>query len=180
MSAPLQLVVVGSVPKALLKDLATPIASTFVLASVSGHSLTEPKYALNPPRQQYHSTAILRRLSSQLGADQSGILGVCDVDLFTPDAEFVYGDADRETKSGLISLARLKVGASPQQLVRRAQAEAVHEVGHLIGLSHCDDPHCVMFLSRSPADSDRKGTMLCNDCRHEIQRMLKIPAASPA
>ena len=173
MSAALQVVVVGSVPKTLLKELAQPIAGTFHLASVSGPSLTDPKYALNPPRKQYHSTAIIRRLVSQLAPDQAGILGVCDVDLFTPEAEFVYGEADREEHAALISLARLKVGASPEVLIRRAQAEAVHEVGHLLGLSHCDDLRCAMFLSRSPADSDRKGTALCNDCRHELQRLAK-------
>ena len=176
--APLQLVVVGSVPKSMLKELALPLASTFHLSSVSGASFTEPKYALNPSRKQYHATAIIRRLASQLGADQTGIVGVCDVDLFTPDADFVYGEADREARAGLISLARLKVGAMPEAVMRRAQAEIVHEVGHLLGLSHCDDLRCSMFLSRSPADSERKGTQLCNDCRHEIERMVKVASTS--
>jgi archaemetzincin len=175
MVGPLQLVVVGNVPKGLLKELAQPIANTFKVQSVSGASLTHPQYALNPQRQQFHATAILRRLAAQLGTEQFGILGICDVDLFTPDAEFVFGEADRESRAALISIHRLKQGVPPEILLRRAQAEVVHEVGHLLGLSHCDDLHCAMFLSRSPADSDRKGTSLCNDCRHELARLTKVP-----
>jgi archaemetzincin len=175
MAGPLQLVVVGNVPRALLKELAQPISNTFKVSSVSGASLTHPQYALNPPRQQFHATAILRRLAAQLQPEQMGILGVCDVDLFTPDAEFVFGEADRESRAALISISRLKNNVPPEILVRRGQAEAAHEVGHLLGLSHCDDLHCAMFVSRTPADSDRKGTSLCNDCRHELLRLTKVP-----
>jgi len=169
----IQLVTIGNVPRAILREMAQPIMNTLRVQSLSGPPLTHPQYALNPPRQQFHATAILRRLSSQLQPSQLGIVGVCDVDLFTPDAEYVYVEADRESKCALISIARLKTGVPPEILVRRAQAESVDAVGQLLGLSHCDDPHCAMFPSRSPQDSDRKGTQLCNDCRHELQRLMK-------
>jgi archaemetzincin len=173
MAGTLQLAVIGSIPTGLLKELAQPILATFNIASVSGAALAKPQYAFNPARKQYHSTAILRRLSAQISEGQTGIVGVCDVDLFTPDTEFVYGDADREIRSGLISISRLNQKVLPELMIRRAQSEAVHEVGHLVGLSHCDDLRCTMFFSRTPADSDRKGISLCNDCRHELARLTK-------
>ena len=176
MSGVLQLALVGQGPKNMLRDVAQAITEAFKIPGVSGAPLTHPQYALNPQRSQYHATAILRRLSAQLLPEQFGILGVCDVDLFTPEAEFVYGEADRELKAALISLHRLKVGAgnNPALLTRRAQTEAVHEVGYLLGLSHCEETHCVMFLSRSTADTDRKGLQLCNDCKHELARLAKL------
>jgi archaemetzincin len=174
MSGVLQLALVGQGPKNMLRDVAQAITEAYRIPGVSGAPLTHPQYALNPQRQQFHATAILRRLSAQLLPEQLGILGICDVDLFTPEAEFVYGEADRELKAALISLQRLKMGASPAQLTRRAQTEAVHEMGYLLGLSHCEESHCVMFLSRSTADTDRKGLSLCNDCKHELQRLNKL------
>jgi len=39
---------------------------------------------------------------------------------------------------------------------RRSAIEAVHEVGHLLGVHHCEDRHCVMFYSSTITDSDRK------------------------
>ena len=125
----------------------------------------------NKDRNQYHSTAILRRLSQlRSGPADVPVLGVTDVDLFVPDAPFVFGEADRAVRSAVVSLARLSHGpdgapAEPERLRRRAQVEAVHELGHLLGLSHCQDARCAMFLSHRPSDSDRKGPGLCATCR---------------
>ena len=174
MSGSIQLVTVGNVSLSMLREIAKPILATFKLQSLSGTPLTHPKYALNPSRGQFHATAILRRLSSQLAPPQIGILGIGDVDLFTPEAEFVYGEADRESHAAVVSIFRLSPGARPDQLLKRVQAETTHQVGQLLGLSHCDDVHCTMFASKTPADSERKGTALCNDCRNELGRLTKI------
>jgi archaemetzincin len=176
MSGTIQLVTVGNAPRGLLRELAQPIMTTFKIQSLSGAPLSHPQYALNPPRKQFHATAILRRLAVQQQPDQLGVVGVCDVDLFTPDADFVYGEADRESKTAIVSIFRLKGHEPPEIFVRRAQAEAVATVGQLLGLSACDEPHCAMFASRSPQDAERKGTALCNDCRHEL---LRLAGAKP-
>lgn len=169
----IQLVTVGNVPRNLLKELAQPVMNTLRVQSLSGAPLTHPQYALNPPRQQFHATAILRRLGSQLQADQLGIVGICDVDLFTPDSEFVFCESDRESRCALISIHRLKSNVGPEILIRRAQTEILDAIGQLLGLSSCDDTHCAMFSARTPQDCDRKGVNLCNDCRHELQRLCK-------
>jgi archaemetzincin len=170
----IQLVTVGNVPRGLLREVAQPVMTTLRVQSLSGAPLTHPQYALNPSRQQFHATAILRRLGAQLQPDQLGIVGICDVDLFTPDAEFVFGEADRESRCAVVSIHRLKNSGSPEALVRRAQAEIVEAMGQLLGLSNCEDAHCVMFASRTPQDSERKGLALCNDCRHELLRLSKL------
>ena len=170
----IQLVTIGNVPRGLLKELAQSVMNTLKIQSLSGAPLTHPQYALNPPRQQFHATAILRRLGGQLKEDQLGIVGICDVDLFTPDADFVFGESDRESRCAVVSIHRLKPNVPPELLVRRAQAEIVDAIGQLIGLSNCDDAHCAMFPSRTPQDSERKGPSLCNDCRHELQRLTKL------
>jgi archaemetzincin len=128
-----------------------------------------PDYARNESRGQFHSTAILRRLAHSVTGG-APVIGLTDVDLFVPDAPFVFGEADRDAQAAVVSAARLRHGlegkeVDPERLRRRVLVETVHELGHLLGLSHCADQRCAMFLSHRPSDADRKGPGLCGACR---------------
>lgn len=178
MAGMLQLVSVGNgiTVRGFADDLAEPLKTHFGLECTIGTSLAEPKYAFNKDRNQYHSNAILRRLGPLKTADQFGVIGIGDVDLFLPDYDFVFGEADRETRAAMISLHRLRPEfygepQDPELLRKRARTEAVHEVGILMGLSGCDEPRCVMFFSTCVAETDRKGLALCHDCRAELARV---------
>jgi archaemetzincin len=167
----LQLVAVGSTPLSLLKELEEPLRTHLQITSVPAKTqLQTPAYAFNKDRQQYHSNAIMRRLAALL-QPQQWVMGVLDVDLFVPDSPFVFGEADREARIGLVSMFRLRQGADLDLLKRRLQVESVHQAGHLAGLSYCEDSRCVMFLGTSVADVDRKGLSLCNLCRNEFQKL---------
>jgi archaemetzincin len=113
----------------------------------------------------------MRRLVGVLEPGQHMVLGVTDVDLFVPDSPFVFGEADRESRSAVMSLFRLRQGVEGEQLRRRLVVEAVHQTGHLLGLSYCEDPRCVMYLAQSPLDCDRKQLTLCNLCRNELAKI---------
>ena len=168
----LQLVAVGSPPPALLKELEEPLATQMGVTAVQGKTqLTAPTYAFNKTRNQYHSNAIMRRLSPLMEPGRRFVLGVADVDLFVPDSAFVFGEADRESRVAVLSIFRLRGQADGELLRKRAQVEAVHQAGHLVGLSYCDDPRCVMFLATTPADCDRKTVALCNVCRNELVKL---------
>ncbi len=170
----LQLVIIGNPPPGLMKELEEPILSTMGLPSVQGKvQLQTPTYAFNKDRNQYHSNAIMRRLVPLLTSSLHLGLGVTDVDLFVPDAPFIFGEADRESRTAIMSIARLRPGATPEMLRRRAQGEAVHQAGHLVGLSYCEDARCVMFLAQAPIDMDRRGLTLCNACRNELIKLSR-------
>ena len=170
---PAQLVVIalGPVTRALLVDIGSALTQVYGPPVALGPAQQRPTYAFNKDRNQYHSTAILRRLAQLRGERVAGpVLGVTDVDIFIPDAPFVFGEADRDSRSAVVSLSRLAHGpdgrpADQDRLRRRAQVESVHELGHLLGLAHCQDARCAMFLSHKPSDSDRKGLGLCGTCR---------------
>lgn len=167
----LELVVVGSAPTTLLKELEEPLLQQLgVTATANKPPLTSPNYAFNKDRQQYHTNAILRRLAP-LSNGNVGILGLTDVDLFVPDSPFVFGDADREAHAAILSLMRLRQGAEGEQLRRRIRVEGLHQAGHLVGLSYCEDARCVMFLSSSVAETDRKQPVLCHVCRNEFAKL---------
>ena len=165
------LVALGPLPRALLLDVGSALQAAFGPPADIGTSQDRPQYAFNKDRNQYHSSAVLRRLAHLPGRPALvPVLGVTDVDLFIPDAPFVFGEADRDAMAAVVSLARLKStsdgrAVDPERLRRRLQIESVHELGHLLGLSHCSDFRCAMFLSHTSADTDRKGQGLCALCR---------------
>lgn len=168
----LQLVAIGSTPLSLLKDLEEPLRSQLSISAVQARmQLQAPNYAFNKDRNQYHSNAIMRRLLPLLEPAQHFAMGVLDVDLFVPDSPFVFGEADREARIALVSSFRLRQAVDGDHLRRRLQTEAVHQAGHLLGLSYCEDPRCVMFLAQAPQDVDRKSLALCNLCRNELAKI---------
>lgn len=90
-------------------------------------------------------------------------LGITDDDLFVPGMNFVFGLASREAGAAVVSVNRLK-DKDATAFAGRVIKEAVHEVGHLYGLSHCSDPGCVMHLSNTLSDTDSKADTFCPRC----------------
>jgi predicted Zn-dependent protease len=98
------------------------------------------------------------------------LLGVTEVDLFIPILTFVFGEAQLSGSSAIVSYHRLQqefygVPADEPLLVERTIKESVHEVGHIFGLTHCDDYACVMSPSHSVEAVDLKRAAMCDQCR---------------
>jgi archaemetzincin len=128
-----------------------------------------PQFALDPSRKQYHSTHILKRMQDRLPKDAYRALAVTSGDLFVPILRFVFGEAQIPGKCAVISLFRLNPdvqnpGGDEKTLLCRATKEAVHEIGHTFGLTHCRKGACVMHYSSVIGDTDVKSVHFCPTC----------------
>lgn len=169
----LQLVAVGGITTAFIRDFEEPIRTVLSTSVGCGKTpLTKPQYAFNKDRNQFHTTAIMRRLLTLKDMGTPLIMGVADVDLFVPDSSFVYGEADRESHASVMSLWRLK--GEGEAWKRRTFVEAVHQAGHLIGLSFCEDARCAMYFASTITDAERRQLHLCNNCRNELAKIRRV------
>ena len=128
----------------------------------------DPATTYHPERNQYHSTMLLEALA-KLGGDEL-IIGITGIDLYIPILTFVFGEAKMGAGRALVSYHRLQqefygLPRDNALAAARMAKEAVHEAGHALGLTHCDDYQCVMAASHSVEWLDLKGTAFCDDCR---------------
>jgi archaemetzincin len=98
---------------------------------------------------------------------------VPDIDLYVPELNFVFGEADVSSGITVISLTRLRpefYGLRPDRnlLHERAIKEAIHEIGHTYGLGHCRNIKYIMHFSNSLKYTDIKGPGFCNICRSKL------------
>jgi len=128
-----------------------------------------PSFAYDPRRRQHSSSAILTWWGEHLPEPNARILAVTGVDLFIPMLTFLFGHAQLDGGLAVISLARLRPETygpfhDPALLVARARKEALHELGHTLGLTHCPVASCVMSLASTIHQVDQKSTQYCPDC----------------
>ena len=136
-----------------------------------------PYSAFNPKRNQFLGSYFLKDL---LNVKEEGdiVLGIVPYDLYEPDLNFVFGVASPLTKTAVISLYRLHNSfygfpEDEKLFIERILKEAVHEIGHTLGLGHCPNPKCVMHFSNSIYDTDRKSYYFCPVCYQKVKQALE-------
>jgi archaemetzincin len=136
--------------------------------------MPDPAYAFDARRGQYNSVEVMQTLGKNTPADGSKVIGVTERDLFIPMLTFVFGQAQLGGRLALVSLARLRqqfygLPGDQRLLIGRALKETLHELGHTLGLVHCNDSRCAMSLSTGIQQVDRKDARYCGTCARVLR-----------
>jgi archaemetzincin len=169
----ISLLTVGKVDNALLEHLQQALQEQFGTPCSLLSLHLDPEFAFHAERQQYHSSEILARMQNCLTGDTWRLLGVTGVDLYIPILTFVFGEAQMGGSCALLSLHRLRqefygLASDRDILYQRVLKEAVHELGHTLNLTHCDDYQCAMAPSHAVEWIDLKERSLCTACQSRI------------
>ena len=177
----LHLVEIGTLGEDLLERLHTDLADDFRRRCEVLPLRLDPEFAFHAERQQYHSTELLERLRALAAPATWRLLGVTPVDLYIPILTFVFGEAQLEGRCAVVSTHRLRqefygLPADKSLLQERLRKEAAHELGHTLGLRHCEDFRCAMAPSHSVEWIDLKESSFCATCA--AQAGARLPATN--
>jgi archaemetzincin len=178
----LHLLPIGNVDDGLLKDLRPAVEEILCVPCKVLPVRIDPEFAFHGERQQYDSSEILQRMQTFLTADSWRMLGIAAVDLYIPILTFVFGEAQVSGPCAVLSAHRLRqefYGFPPDHKLFRQRLikEAVHELGHTLSLTHCDDYRCVMASSHAVEWIDLKESALCAACRAAVMSTKQAQSA---
>lgn len=130
-----------------------------------------PEYAFLARRNQYEAGKIVRT-AAEIPDGSRFKLAVVVVDIFTPILTFVFGESQLGGKAAVVSLFRTRSNNRSKSYNRAAKI-AIHEVGHLLGMVHCQTPDCLMGFSSNLDKLDELPLRFCDACQFEAGRILK-------
>jgi archaemetzincin len=171
---PIVLVPLGETDRSLVHDLRDGLAQKLA-TPVEEHKMDlDLERFFSRERIQYNSSDIIHALETApakpWGEQGRKVLAVVAEDLFIPILTFVFGEAQLGGDFAVVSYHRLRNAAyglppDPGLESNRLLKEALHELGHTLGLVHCASLDCVMHTSTYVEDIDLKEAMFCPSCR---------------
>ncbi len=124
-------------------------------------------------RQLWTQYVLEKVLPPRLPTDSAALLGLTNIDLWPGEGwNFVFGIATLENRVGVWSTARF---GNPngneherKQFFRRFLKLALHETGHMYGITHCIAYECGMNGMNHLGESDRQVIEFCPECQAKL------------
>ncbi len=163
------IVPINTIDSSFLARLALCLEERFLFSCEIERTVRVPRTALNGVRRQMFFNTLVAKVASNSPAVEGLRLAITDFDLYKISHQFVFGDASEEHRIAIVSLHRLRSDfygeqADANTLFQRTLKEAVHDLGHALGLKHCFNPRCAMHFSNSIYDTDNKVSHFCDTC----------------
>lgn len=160
---------IGSVKELDFERLGKDLEDIFGFSIKKVGPINMPDFALDKEKNQYDAEKVLQDIGSLGFSNLEKILGITDKDLYAKDFNFIFGEAESPGRCCIVSAFRLdprNMGEkfNPDMFYERVLKEAIHELCHAFGLSHCPDKSCPMHFSNNLTDTDFKDARLCKKC----------------
>ncbi len=168
-----ELVRIGDVTTASLRALREQLIHVLAHPVWISEQTLDPALSFDEDRRQYDAPMLLEALLDSQSVPGTKRLGVAEVDLFQPVFTHIFGCAQLGGTVAVTSTHRLRPEfsgdpADPEKVPARLLREALHELGHTLGLRHCRVALCVMNSSRLPEHIDIKDAAFCDTCSAHI------------
>ncbi len=164
----------GEVDAVAVRVVAANIQAVFDIATDVSLPWPAPASALFPTRNQYNAAHIIKTLGAGVQGSMKR-MGIMAGDISLPFLTHVFGEAHIGGQAAVISTYRLQLprnGVTPDKsyVYQRLAKIAIHETGHLLGLSHCQNPRCIMNFSVGLDKLDTLDLAFCHYCRIALGR----------
>ena len=197
MEEKINMLVLNDIGRGILRYLQKNLPSIFNKNAMVSKHVIVPTSFYNMEKSQYDGRKLLAFLTENLTLKEVKDinLAIFDRDLFTGNLDYVFSLATPFPQICVISTIRLhphfekdyfqaglkkrKMGRFPLPIRRltgnekilyyeRILKEAVHGIGHTLGLVHCGDTQCIMSPSSLLENIDKKAVGFCRLCSKTI------------